>query len=247
MLKNRLFISYFSTTLLYLLLAGIFFYMQNTIFVAAQKSEEQVICMSLTSFVPEAVTPVEQLEQEEMTEDPLLKEEPVVEEKPVIEPEVIKEPIPEEEPEIKEEVIPEPVVITEKPKSVVKRVKKKPQVKKKTLKKTVKKKQVRQKASVRQAKISPAQQNQFLANIRAKINKHKSYPRIAQKRGMQGSVKVKFTILSNGQVGQISADGPKVFHNSAINAVKSAFPINIKNAPISLPKSINITLQYQIR
>lgn len=246
MLKHRHFISYFGTTLLYLLLAGIFFYMQNTIFVTAKKSEEQFICMPLTTFVSEPVASVEQLEQEEVIEESVVEEKPV-EEKPVIEPEVIKEPNPKEEPEIKEEVVPEPAVITQKPKPTVREIKKKPQVKKKTQKKTIKKKQERQKASARQAKVSPAEQNQFLANIRAKINEHKSYPRIAQKRGMQGSVKVRFTILNNGQVGQILVDGPNVFHESVINAVKSAFPVNAEEAPIALPKNINITLQYQIR
>jgi protein TonB len=106
---------------------------------------------------------------------------------------------------------------------------------------------VKQKASTRQAQSSPAKQNQFLANIRTKINKHKSYPRIAQKRGMQGAVNVKFTILSSGKVGNISITGPKVFHSSAQNAVRSAFPIDVKKAPISLPTTISIILQYKIR
>ena len=63
----------------------------------------------------------------------------------------------------------------------------------------------------------------------------------------QGTVEVKFTILRNGNVGNVMVNGPKVFHTSARNAVKSAFPIDVKNAPISLPKSINIKLRYQIR
>ena len=53
---------------------------------------------------------------------------------------------------------------------------------------------------------------------------------------MQGKVNVKFTILSSGKVGNISVSGPKVFHNSARNAVKSAFPINAKNAPLPCQK-----------
>ncbi|MCO4846185.1 MAG: energy transducer TonB [Sulfurovum sp.] len=253
MLKHRHFISYFSTTLMYLLMAGIYFYAQNNTFVAAQKSEEKIMRMVLTAFVPEVATPVEQVEQVEEVEEPIIEEEPVVEEepvieeKPVVEPEIIKEPIPEKEPEVKEEIIPEPIVVKEIPKPIVKEVKKKPKPKKKTKKKKVKKKQQSQKASARRSNSSPAEKNQFLANIRAKINKHKSYPRIAKKRGMQGSIKVKFTILSSGKVGNISVSGPKVFHNSARNAVKSAFPVNAKNAPISLPKSINITLRYQLR
>jgi len=64
---------------------------------------------------------------------------------------------------------------------------------------------------------------------------------------MQGKVKVRFTILANGNVGHISVKGPKVFHNSARYAVKKAFPISTKNAPISLPTSVNLTLHYQLR
>jgi len=242
MLKNRHFISYFSTTLIYVSIAGLFLYLEQQTLVAAKKSEEKTIQMCLSTFVPEVTPP---------------KEELVEEEEPVIEPEIIKEPIPEEEPEIIEEIIPEPIVPKVTPKPVVKKVKKKPEIKKeikkkKTKKKTVQKKKVKKKRvkkSVysRQSKSSKAEKNQFLANIRAKINKHKSYPRIAKKRRMQGSVKVKFTILRSGKVGNISLSGPKVFHNSARNAVKSAFPVNAKNAPISLPKNINLTLRYQIR
>jgi protein TonB len=235
---------------------SLFFYVQNRYLVSTKKIEDKTMQLCMCSFQPEVVTSVEQMEQEEIEEvkeieKPIVEEEPVVEEKPVVEPEIIKEPIPEKEPEVKEEPIPEPVVQKVIPKPIVKEVKRKPKpkpkVKKKTRKKTAKKKQRRQKASSRRANISSAQKNEFLANIRAKINKHKSYPRIAKKRGMQGTVKVEFTILSNGNVGNISVSGPKVFHRSARNAVKNAFPVNVKSAPITLPKIINITLRYQIR
>jgi protein TonB len=240
MLKNRHFISYFSTTLIYLSVAGLFFYLEQQTLVSTKKSEEKTIQMCLSDFVPEVIPPREQ------------PEEPVVEEEPVIEPEIIKEPIPEEEPEIEEEVISEPAVLKVIPKPVVKEVKKKPQVKKKpkkkkTKKKTVQKKRVKKSVYARKSKSSKAEKNRFLANIRAKIDKHKSYPRIAKKRRMQGSVKVKFTILRSGKVGNISIRGPKVFHSSARKAVKSAFPVNAKKSPISLPKNVNLTLRYQIR
>ena len=253
MLKHRHFISYFSTVLVYLFGVGIFFYLQDHYFVSSKKAEEKEIQLCMCSFTPEVVTAVEQQEEEtEEQKEPVEKEEPVVEEKPEVEPEVVKEVIPEETPKIKEEVIPEPVVPKAAPKPikkpVVKEAKKKPKEKKKSIKKTVvKKKQSQPKASPQRSKGSEAEKNLFLANIRDKINKHKSYPRIAQKRGMQGTVKVTFTILSSGKVGNISVYGPKVFHTSARNAVKSAFPVDAKNAPISLPKSISITLRYQMR
>ncbi len=248
LLKHRHFISYFSTLLIYLFMISLFFYLQDRYFVSTKKIEERTTQLCLCSFQSETVASVEQVEQEEIEEVKEI-EKPIVEEEPVVEPEIIEEPIPEEEPEVKEEPTPEPVVEKVIPKPVIKEVKKKPkpEAKKKIRKKTAKKKQRKQKASSQRSNISAAEKNQFLANLRAKINKHKSYPRIAQKRGMQGTVKVEFTILSDGNVGNISVSGPKVFHSSARNAVESAFPVNVKSAPISLPKSINITLRYQIR
>jgi len=64
---------------------------------------------------------------------------------------------------------------------------------------------------------------------------------------MQGSVKVHFTILRSGAVGNISLSGKRVFFASAKEAVKSAFPISTKNATISLPINISIILHYRIR
>jgi protein TonB len=237
MLRNRHFISYFSTTLIYLSLAGLFFYVQEHQFVSAEKIELQTINMTLSTFVPEVIPPVEEVEEK-------IIEEEIVEEEPLVEPEIIEEPV------VEEEVIPEPIIEKVIPKPIIKKKPKpkvKKSIKKKVKKKTVKKKRVKKTVSSAQSKSSSAKKNKFLARVRAKINKHKSYPRIAKKRGMQGSIKVKFTILRSGKVGHISVDGPKVFRNSARGAVKSAFPINAKKAPISLPMSVNITLRYQIR
>ena len=104
MLKNRFFISYFSTTLIYLSIAGIFLYVEQRMLVAEKKSEEKAITMCLSSFVPEVLPVIE---------------EPSVEEEPVVEPEIIEEPIVEKEPEIEEEIIPEPIVEKVVPKPVV--------------------------------------------------------------------------------------------------------------------------------
>jgi len=50
---------------MYLIGTVIFFYVQNNTFVAAQKSEEKIMRMVLTAFVPEVATPVEQVGQVE--------------------------------------------------------------------------------------------------------------------------------------------------------------------------------------
>ncbi len=209
-------------------------------FIVSQEEKDKTINLSLSQFVPECL------------EEPLEPEvEPIIEEEP--------EPEPEPEPEVIEpELIPEPVVEEKKfvePVPVIPKIEKKPEPKKiikkkKKPKKVVKKKKRKSSASSRRAtssRVDPNKKSQFLSKIRAKINRAKSYPRIAKRRGMQGIVKVRFSILKNGRVGSIAVTGPKVFHSSAKRAVKKAFPINTKNAPLSLPTSVNLTLRYQLR
>ena len=243
--KHRYLISFFSTTLFYLLLAGTYFYVQYQYLIADQKPQDQIMHLSLAC-VPEAVPPVEEPEEIE-------EEEPIVEEEIIEEPE--PEPIVEEKP-IPEKIIPEPIEPKIIPKPVVEEIKKKPVVKKKVVKKKKVKKKVKKRAPSKTTKgakqkgvaqkNASAKKNLFLAKVRRKINQHKSYPKIAKRRGMQGTVKVRFTILANGNVGHISVSGPKVFHSSARNAVKRAFPIRTKNIPISLPTSVNLSLRYQL-
>jgi len=227
---------------LYILLAFSLFYLQTLHVGTEQKPQEKVISFSLLEYEPEIIPPVE---------------EPIVEPIEKIEKPVVEEP----EPPVIEEVIPEPIVekIVPKPLPVVKKKiikkpvkkKRKKKVKKKHVKKRVKQKTSQRKPSRKKVshkkQANPAKKNRFLSQLRGKINRNKTYPRIAQKRGMQGTVKVKFTILANGQVGNISLSGKKVFYASARKAVKRAFPINPQKAPFSLPTTVNVTLRYQLR
>jgi protein TonB len=237
--KHRYKVSFSLTTLIYVSLFLTYLAFVGERFIVSQKEKDKVINLSLSQFCPEVI--------EEPLEE---KEEPVVVEEPEPEPEIIEpEPIPELV--VEEKPVPEPVVIKKvekkpEPKKIVKKKEKKKPVKKRVRKK---KKQASRASSRRatSSRVDPNKKSRFLASIRAKINRAKSYPRIAQKRGMQGIVKVRFSILKNGHVGSISVKGPKVFHNSAKRAVKKAFPISVKNAPLSLPTTVNLKLRYQLR
>ena len=243
---HRHFTAYIITIGLYGFFAFLLFYSQSHRFVSSDEPKESVMKMSLSQFVPELPTPPK----------PVIKE-PIPEE-PIVEPEPIPEPIIEKEPEVIKEVLPEPIVekktitpvkkVVKKPKKKV--VKKKKETKKKAKKKPIKKKKRKtssRQASTKQTQISAAEKNKFWNALQRKIDKHKSYPRIAKKRGMEGIVKVKFTILRSGKVGNVSVTGPKIFHNSAKKAIKKAFPINVKKVPISLPGTINLSIRYQLR
>ena len=215
----------------YILLGLVLFYAQSLQVGTKQKPKEQIITMSLASYEPEILPPIELPLEEPLVEEVIL--EPVVEKK-IITKKVIEQNLTKVEPVVKKIV---------KKKTIKKKITKKKFIKKK---KFTKRKATRRKPASKK-RASPAKKNAFLKAIQNKINKNKTYPRIAQRRGMQGSVKVRFTILGNGNVGNISVTGSKVFHKSARKAIKGAFPVNVQNSPVSLPYRTGITIRYRIR
>ncbi len=236
MTKHRYKVSFFLTTILYFSLIVIYLYIQAKSIIADQKPEDKAIQISISSFVEEVVEEIIEEPEPEIIEMPKYIIEPIMDL-----PNIIK--------------IIEPKDINKTKPKKIKKIKKKIKIKKKVNKKKVKRKATPKKSSkvtkgrkkTGITKNNKAKKNQFAAKVRQKINRNKKYPKIAKRRGMQGKVKVRFTILRNGNVGNISLKGPKVFHKSAKSAIKKSFPISTKNIPISLPKSFNLTLHYQLK
>jgi len=268
MLDDRHLSTFFSTILLYLGMVALFISFRHTFVGTEEKPQEKIISFSLAAYEPELPPPVEAPPAKAFVPETIEKSESIAPE-PIVEKVIAKEPVP-KEPEIEkpkpesiiEKTIPKPSPLKKKSikKEIVKKkmLKKPKQKSKKVLKKKVKKRlhqkrvvhKIRKKAKTNKMaskpQASPAKKNRFLNQLRAKINRYKTYPRIAQRRGMQGTVTVKFTILANGQLGNISVSGPKAFHRSVKSAVKKAFPIAVQNAPLSLPTTVNLTLRYQL-
>lgn len=242
----RHFTAYTITAVAYLLVVAFIYYTQSHHFVSSEEPKESVIKMSLSQFVPEVVTPPEPIIEkvEEPVEEKAV-EEPEEEPEPVIEKEVIKEVV--SEPVVKK-VTPKVVKKPAKKKLVKKKVQKKRKTKKK-LKKTLKKrKKIKQASSGKTStKKQKVQANKSWPELQAKINKNKMYPRIAKKRRMEGSVEIKFTISSAGNVKILSQKGRKIFYKSARRAVEKAFPVNPLKAPIELPSTITLKLHYVLR
>lgn len=203
------------------------FYLSETTSVSEQKSPVKTIAMSVYAFQPEVVEEKPEPPKEETPPEPEPEPEPLPVESPKPAPLVKKEEI--KKPEVKK-------VKKEKPKKVAKKPPEKIQP---TEKMSARK-------STQKQQSTAAEKNLFLAKVRDRINQHKSYPRMAKRRGMEGSVKVDFTILANGNVSGISVSGPKAFHASAKEAVEKAFPVSVKNIPITLPQKVSITLHYTL-
>jgi protein TonB len=183
------------------------------------------------------------------------KEEP--QEKPIEEPKKIEKIEPKVEEELK---APLPT-----PKKVVKKepIKKKPVkkiVKKKTKKPTKKLAKKQRKSNPKRAKKSiitkkskssskklAQKRNLYYATLKRKINRNKSYPRVAKRRGMQGSVKVKFTLSSGGSLKNIIiVSGPKVFHNATRSAIKRSLPYAPPKGVFKKSISLTINVDYKL-
>ncbi len=253
--------SFMGAVVVYALLGLAFFYVIHHYVSSEKKPKEKIITFSLVQYKPDTIPVME----------PIV--EPPEELKPITKPE-IKEIEPPPLPVLEDKIISKKF-IKKKPrkmKTVAKKVVKKKVVKKKVIKKKYKKKKLvkkrpsKRKVSTKkvsnkkrtrnkqankkqtsQKQTNPAKKNAFLSRIRSKIDRNKIYPRIARRRGMQGYVKVRFTILRNGHVSNIVTSGKKIFYKSARRAIEKAFPVNAKKAPLSLPAVINLTLRYQIR
>ncbi len=267
-------VAFIVTALLYLGIGGIVWYMQHRITVSDEIPKIHKIDLKLSAFSEES-SPHEQQKPQQIPATPSKTEPPaeVLDPTPTKEEthkdeaaEVLKaqkkhaEPVIEKLIEAKKHIEKKAVRPRPKPKVTKHRKKKrKHQTRKhnksalakytKSAKSKHRKKVQKQsaQASAASTHYSAAAKNHFLAEVRRKIDRYKSYPRIAKKRRMQGTVKVHFTILPSGQVSAVSVEGPKVFLRSARQAVTNAFPVSVKDIPMHLPTTVNITLRYQLR
>ncbi len=240
MKRHRYKISFLLTALLYALPVTIYLIVLKQTIVSDQKTKEQSVELALSQFVPQPPMPA--VEPAPLEEEKSVEEVPK-EEKPKM-PQKVTEPPKKQPPS------PQPKVTRPKPIPAVKKQHVVKQTQKRTLHKKHGKKKVHKKRSVRGGgtpRYSAAQKNAFLAAIRRKINRAKSYPRMAQRRGIQGVVKVRFTILPSGKVGNIALSGPRIFYASARKAVESAFPVNPKKATLRLPATVTLSLHYKLR
>lgn len=86
----------------------------------------------------------------------------------------------------------------------------------------------------------------FESMIKHRINQYKFYPPIAKNRGIEGVIQASFVILPNGNIADISVSGPNALKGAAREAITRAFPIDVSNAPVSLPAAMNISLRYSL-
>lgn len=90
-------------------------------------------------------------------------------------------------------------------------------------------------------------QNKYYTKIKQTIDKNKSYPKVAVRRGIQGEVKIQFTISKSGELLSYKIlDGKKIFLKSISEAIKNSFPLTPPNDIFTSNLDLKLTLQYKL-
>jgi protein TonB len=93
-----------------------------------------------------------------------------------------------------------------------------------------------------------AEMNALKTSLRSRIQQQLRYPAPARRRGMEGSVPVRFLLGADGAIRNITVlGGEGIFHNAVKLAVAAASGIEIaKNLKDSLPIELELTLEFKL-
>jgi len=93
-----------------------------------------------------------------------------------------------------------------------------------------------------------AQKQQYYQLIRELINQNKIYPKSARRRGVQGSVKVKFSISKYGDLLSINVlNGKKIFYKSVKKAINNTFPVLPPKGVFKDSFELELKMVYKLR
>ena len=236
--------SFFITSFIYLILAVMFINVISEISLETKKEEESITKISLNSVAIQKVEEVTKEIEKEIVTEPIIEK-------------IVEKPAPK---------------VIEKPKKVEKKiVKQEKQIEKvveKTPEKVVEKENenIEKMAVAEQNEISTKQESiiqsnsnnernknlesEYLAKVKAKIEKNKVYPKVAKRLNQTGKVIVSFDILKDGKITNI-----KIIHKSKFEKLDEASIELLTNIGFfeAIPNELNktvwniqIPINYQI-
>ncbi|QFR49465.1 TonB family protein [Sulfurimonas lithotrophica] len=228
---NRYFSSFVISLFVYVsLFAGaVVFFNKNDTFSDKEIKKPNVVTVCMVAPQPKLI--------KEPIKKKIVKKKKVVKKKKPIKKKIIKKELPKPSQSLKkEEIIKEKIVKEEVVKEQV--AMEQPEIKK-----------TQQVVAKEKPYINPdeikAKQNLFFTELRNKINKNKSYPRRARRRGIEGNVEVKFFLQSDGSVKSIEfVSGKNIFKKSVIEAIENSFPVEVDKTLFSFPKEFKISIEY---
>ncbi len=161
----------------------------------------------------------------------------------------------EPKPEPVEEIKPEPVKPKHKPKPKPKPIEPEPVKQEKIIppepepvvQQIVKPQPKGQATQVKDALFIKRQQEMYMHDLLTHIEGYKFYPRVARRRGIEGEVKVTFTLLANGKLKNMQLEGGQtVLRQAAKQAMEDAVPLPLPPSSMALPREIKIGIVYSL-
>ena len=93
-----------------------------------------------------------------------------------------------------------------------------------------------------------AERERFLARLLTHIEGYKYYPRTARQRGIEGSIRVTFRLLPDGNIRDLTTDGgPLILRSAAKGAVNKAVPLPACPPEVDCPMVVSYAMQFQLR
>lgn len=244
---NRYFSSFSIAVVIYISIISVYLYLEkpiNSIHTEQIKSK-QIVKFTMIEEIPEIV-------KKEIIKEPtaITKKKEIIEKK-VEKPKKVKKIVKRVEPKKKE-------VKKKEPNEKIKKIVKKTELKKEKRDHLVKKKQIKQikveKSFVKKEintlndlKNKKIKQEKYYTQIKQMINKNKSYPKVAVRRGIEGEIKIKFCISQKGELLSYEIiEGKKVFHTSIVKAIQKSFPIIPPKDVLSENLDLALTVQYRL-
>lgn len=90
----------------------------------------------------------------------------------------------------------------------------------------------------------PDEFQKWVAKLQYRINRYKVYPYQAKRRRLEGEVKMKIEINSDGTLGKTSMlDGKKAFEASSLKAIERSLPLP---PPDKKPVTVILSIHYQL-
>jgi protein TonB len=103
-------------------------------------------------------------------------------------------------------------------------------------------------ASVAQAASLAKARQRYEQELMTHIERHKFYPPIARRRGVEGRVQVEFMVVEAGAIsGLRCSSGPSLLEGAACNAVSSALPLPTPPEGLSLPLPVRFGMEFSLK
>ncbi|ATX82356.1 outer membrane transport energization protein TonB [Mariprofundus ferrinatatus] len=91
------------------------------------------------------------------------------------------------------------------------------------------------------------EKERYLADVMARIEEHKWYPKAARRRGIEGEVNVRFVLFPDGSARQLMVDnGPLLLLSAAKEAVERAVPLPKPPSNVHCPLECEFRMRFRL-